>query len=47
MVFIEFVAVFEDGWAELLEGSRGEKMRGEEPTRSLLAIACDWETTYL
>ncbi len=22
-------------------------MRGEKPTRSLLAIACDWETTCL
>jgi hypothetical protein len=22
-------------------------MRGERPTRSLLAIACDWETTCL
>jgi len=22
-------------------------MRGEKPTRSLLALACDWETTYL
>ena len=25
----------------------GRKMRGEKPTRSLLAIACDWEITCL
>lgn len=26
---------------------RDERMRGEKPTRSLLALECDWETTYL
>src|SRR5690242_12305529 len=43
MVWCAQVAVGGGGWVAL----RGEKMRGEKPTRSLLAIACDWETTCL